>query len=49
MDALEVLSFLEKDSIHNNASNYYDESEKECNAFLLQYLKENKEHFMKES
>lgn len=26
MDALEVLSFLEKDSIHNNASNYYDES-----------------------
>lgn len=27
MDALEVLSFLEKDSIHNNASNYYDESE----------------------
>ena len=28
---------------------YYDESEKECNAFLLQYLKENKEHFMKES
>ena len=27
MDALEILSFLEKDSIHNNASNYYDESE----------------------
>lgn len=27
MDVLEVLSFLEKDSIHNNASNYYDESE----------------------
>lgn len=26
MDALEILSFLEKDSIHNNASNYYDES-----------------------
>lgn len=27
MDVLEILSFLEKDSIHNNASNYYDESE----------------------
>lgn len=27
MDVLELLSFLEKDSIHNNTSNYYDESE----------------------
>ena len=26
MGALEIISFLEKDSIHNNASNYYDES-----------------------
>ena len=28
---------------------YYGESERECNTFLLQYLKENKEHFMKDS
>lgn len=27
----------------------YNESERECNTFLLQYLKKNKEYFMKES
>ena len=37
------------EKLNQKDDTYYDESEKECNAFLLQYLKENKEHFMKES
>ena len=41
--------FQENNSKEVANDTYYDESEKECNAFLLQYLKENKEHFMKES
>lgn len=37
------------EKLNQKDDNYYDDSEKECHAFLLQYLKENKEHFMKES
>ena len=40
---------LGTEKLNQKDDTYYDESEKECNAFLLQYLKENKEHFMKES
>ena len=39
----------EKIEMYSNDETYYDESERECNTFLVQYLKENKEHFMKES
>ena len=37
------------EKLNQKDDTYYDESERECNTFLLQYLKENKEHFMKES
>ena len=37
------------EKLNQKDDNYYDDSEKECHAFLLQYLKENKEYFMKES
>ncbi len=35
MDALELLTFLEKDSIHNNASNYYNEKDKEKTVYEI--------------
>ncbi|MDO5811963.1 MAG: DUF4375 domain-containing protein [Bacillota bacterium] len=37
------------EKLNQKDDTYYDESEKECYAFLFQYLKENKEYFMKES
>ena len=36
------------EKLNQKDDTYYDESERECNTFLVQYLKENKEHFMKE-
>ena len=37
------------EKLNQKDDTYYGESERECNTFLLQYLKENKEHFMKDS
>lgn len=39
-----VLSFLEKDSIHNNASNYYDESENTKTVYEIAVELEEKYH-----
>ena len=44
MDALELLTFLEKDSIHNNASNYYDEKDNEKTVYEIALELEEKYH-----
>ena len=44
MDTLELLTFLEKDSIHNNASNYYDEKNKKKTVYEIAVELEEKYH-----
>ncbi|MDA0066659.1 hypothetical protein OFS07_10330 [Brachyspira hyodysenteriae] len=44
MDTLELLTFLEKDSIHNNASNYYDEKDNEKTVYEIAVELEEKYH-----